>query len=434
MKPVLFVSHSSKDNEFAKAVVQLVEHDDDCKTVFDVHDLVPGNAWRPQLFQWMARCHAALILLTPEGAKSDWVLQEATVLRARKALEPGFRVFVVVAPDLKTALPDRWKLFEPLALDEIQGLRTLDAATISETVRTSMREMVAAGRPTLFDRLAGVLGDILRDLVDKPHTLAVISEHLAIEDAEWTAITGGNETVVDLVARRLCRGDLGSYGELRDFLGALQPVSARDLLQRLLSMLGSYWVVPAAAALFPAASDGAPPRLIAMRASRPDFLPLRHLERIYRPYGVVPENLSVCSGNETFADLRAQLVRALKQEVFGFDEADLSDDELLALLADDEIARAAHDAGAPAPGAAPQPGAAAPAPPRRFVLLSGLAVERLALDLAKAFPMLVFVVTVGDADALHNEWTHCRHVEPALERIDELRRSGEFNRAEKLIG
>lgn len=419
MSLVLFVSHSSRDSQLAEDVAHLVDVGGEFKSVLDLLHLEQGDTWRPQLFQWMARCHAALILLTDEAVQSNWVLQEATVLRARQALEPGFRVFVVVPPAVKAAYPARWKLFEPLALDEIQGVRSDDAATIAAKIRPALQAMIDARRQTLFDRLSGVLGDILRDLVDKPHTLADVSDHLAIRDAEWTAIVGGNDTLVDLIARRLCRGDLGGYGELRDLLAALQSVGDRDLLQRLLTMLSSYWVVPAAAAFFPTACAAAPPRLIAMRASKPDFLPLRHLERVYRPYAIVPEIVPLSGGNENRFELEAQLIRKLK-DVLGYEEGDLSDEDLFALLEEDEAERSAQASDAALP-------------PRIFVLLPGLVVPALALELARAFPTLVFVVSVADANVLASEWSVARRVEPAVEHSDELRRSAELTRATRLI-
>lgn len=420
MMPVLFVSHSSRDNDFAKEIVALIEHVSPCKAVLDARDLEQGDAWKPQLYQWMARCHAALILLTPEALASNWVLQEATVLRARKALEPGFRVFVVVAPDLKQTCAARWKLFEPLGLDEIQGSHTLDAATIATMVGDAVKQMIQSQRRTLFERLNNLVADTLAELNAKPHTLAELSEHLALDEAEWIAISGRQQVVFDLLARRLCLGDLGGYAELRDFFAVIKPVG-QDELRQMLHLLGSYWVVPAAAALFLAASEGPPPRLLVMRSNNADFLPQRHIERIYAPYGKRPLVLRLCGGNETLADLKAQLMRALRAEVL-YDE-DLSDDEALDELDELEQRRASGNGGE----------LDAQRSPRTFVIVQGLLLEGLALALAQAFPSLVFVVTVNDAELFAHEWMNCRRIQPALERQDEISRRGEFGRAEELI-
>src|SRR5262245_61143245 len=109
MKPVLFLSHSSKDNDLVTRFKVLIEKDGACKTVLDVHDLQQAKEWRTQLYQWMACCQAGLVLLTEAGVSSDWVLQEATILRARKALEPGFKVFLVAPQEVKDKLPERWR-------------------------------------------------------------------------------------------------------------------------------------------------------------------------------------------------------------------------------------------------------------------------------------------------------------------------------------
>lgn len=420
MTPVLFVSHSSRDTDFAKDIVHRIDATGACKSILDALHLEQGDAWKPQLFQWMARCHAALILLTEDALASNWVLQEATVLRARKALEPGFRVFIVVAPDLKQTCAERWKLFEPLGLDEIQGLRTLDADAIAATVSAALQKRVQSQRKTLFDRLHARVADSLGELGTKPNTLAELADHLALDEAEWIAITGSQQVVCDLLSRRLCRGDLGGYAELRDLFAVISPVG-HDELREMLHLLGAYWVVPAAAALFPAASEGPPPRLLVMRANSADFLAQRHIERIYGPYGKRPLVLRLCGGNETFADLQAQLMRALRADVL-YDE-DLSDEDVLDAL-DDLEARRLADVGTALESRVS---------PRTFVIVQGLMLEKLALELARAFPTLVFVVTVKEAELFEREWRHCRRVQPVLERHDEIGRRGEFGRAEALI-
>lgn len=40
-------------------------------------DLVPGKEWPKQIHEFMAKCHAAVILLTENAVRSDWVLKEA---------------------------------------------------------------------------------------------------------------------------------------------------------------------------------------------------------------------------------------------------------------------------------------------------------------------------------------------------------------------
>jgi len=418
MKPVLFLSHSSKDNTLVEAIKTLIEKNGACKTVLDVHDLQQGRAWRAQLYQWMACCQAGLVLLTEAGIRSDWVLQEATILRARKALEPGFRAFLVAPPEVKTQSPERWRLFEPLQLNEIQGMQTLDPEAIAGHVGKAVAEMVAANRPTLYERMAGILGDVLSDLLAKPDTVRQLSDKLGIEDAEWHRITGGPDTMIDLIARRLCRGDLGRYADLRAVLEAVRPVSTRDLRKNLLDALAAYWVSPAASAMIPAAAEQPPPRLLAVRADDRDYLLPRYLERQYRPYRKTPIRISLSQGNESRAELRAQLLRRLKAEYGIDDRPDIRDEEFLTLLAEEEAARGTG-------GEEPEA--------RIIVVLPEIRNEQLVMDLAREFSMLVFVVAVKDAADLRGQWTRCRWIEPELSRLDEIKRLTEFGRAQKLI-
>lgn len=418
MKPVLFLSHASKDNELVVKIKNLIEKDEACKTVLDVHDLQQAREWRTQLYQWMACCQAGLVLLTEAGVGSDWVLQEATILRARKALEPGFKVFLVAPQEVKAKLPERWRLFAPLQLDEIQGMQGVDPEVIASHVGKAVAEMVAANRPTFYERMAGILGDVLSELLVKPDTVRQLSDSLGIEDAEWHRITGGTDTVIGLIARRLCRGDLGRYASLRAVLEAVQPVSTRALRENLLYALAAYWVNPAASAMIPAAAEQPPPRLLAVRTADCQYLLTRYIERQYRPYRKTPIRISLSQGNESRAELRAQLLRQLKAEHDIDDPDAIGDDEFLAWLVTQEAERST-------PGAEPES--------RIIVLLPEIRNEQLALDLAQEFSMLVFIVAVKDAGNLRSQWTTCRWIEPELPRPEEVNRLLEFGSAKKLI-
>jgi hypothetical protein len=74
--------------------------------------------WRSKLFEWMATCHGAVLLLSAKALTSEWVRTEGTILAWRSALDPR----VKVVPVLLGPTPDdvRNAGFGPVALDERQ--------------------------------------------------------------------------------------------------------------------------------------------------------------------------------------------------------------------------------------------------------------------------------------------------------------------------
>jgi hypothetical protein len=409
MTPVLFVSHSSADRELAGRIVRLIAACTICKPIIDQHDLEQGTEWRQQLYQWMAKCQAALLLLTDHAIESNWVLQEATILRARKALEPKFRAFVVTSPGLRERKPERWRLFEPLQLDELQGLRTEDEQQIADAVNAGLAGM--AGCDTYFDLLTGLIADNLSAYKEKLYTLARICDAMQLDDAEWEALFGAEARIVQLIARRLCRGNLSRYQNLREFLESLKGVGVPpEALKDLLESIAPYWVDLGAAACIPAAALAGGTRVVAIRASRLQaFTAARYLARHYRVYRREPIVLSLAGGNELAGalDLRSQFIDAVRESNFAFDG--MTDDEVVG-----EVQRSTVST-------------------EQFVLLPEQDTEDDACALAGEFPQYVFIVPVRDATGRRQRWRRCHWVEPELSAGDETARHIEFGAALELL-
>jgi hypothetical protein len=409
MTPVLFVSHSSADRELAGRVVRLIAERTSCKPIIDQHDLEQGTEWRQQLYQWMAKCQAALLLLTDHAIESNWVLQEATILRARKALEPKFRAFVVTSPGLRERKPERWRLFEPLQLDELQGLRTEDEQQIADAVNAGLADM--AGCETYFDRLTGLIADNLSSFREKVNALDTIAQEMHLGDDDWERLFGGDSRIVQLIARRLCRGNLSRYRNLRDFLQTLKGVGVPpEALKDLLESIAPYWVDLGAAACIPAAASAGGARVVAIRSSwLQAFTAARYLARHYRVYRREPIVLSLAGGNELagLLDLRSQFIDAVRESNFAF--AGKTEAEIVA-----RVQRSAASA-------------------EQFVLLPEQDADDDAWALAGEFPQYVFIVPIRDATGRRQQWRRCHWVEPELSAGDEEERYFEFGAASDLL-
>lgn len=81
----IFVSHSARDDAYAAMVreqVRVLLPSGDTLLVDEGrirlwHDIRPGQEWCALLYDWLASCDAAMILMNREALKSAWVRREA---------------------------------------------------------------------------------------------------------------------------------------------------------------------------------------------------------------------------------------------------------------------------------------------------------------------------------------------------------------------
>jgi hypothetical protein len=91
------------------------------------------------------------------------VLKEATILSARRALDPSFKLFVVRFPETTDELLDT-QGYGPLFLSMIQHVGGVDPDSIATTVRQQLGYPVLSD--TSFDASLGRLSDVLQRVGD----------------------------------------------------------------------------------------------------------------------------------------------------------------------------------------------------------------------------------------------------------------------------
>ncbi|MBI3824186.1 MAG: toll/interleukin-1 receptor domain-containing protein [Planctomycetes bacterium] len=70
-----FISHSSKDWEFAERIEKMLgDHGIEAYLSFD--EIVPGRAWRAEVGAALERCQWILLILSADARKSEFVLEE----------------------------------------------------------------------------------------------------------------------------------------------------------------------------------------------------------------------------------------------------------------------------------------------------------------------------------------------------------------------
>jgi len=356
-----------------------------------VNDLRQGQEWKRQLYRWIARCDAGFLLLTREVMDNPgWVLQEATLLRARQIYEGArFPLFVMVEPAARTH--ENWaKLFGPLALAEMQ--RTDFAATpqdIAKEVADGCKALAEAG--DYFSMLRGLLADKLSPFAGEANLLKRLQGQLDVADADWHAVIEADATPAGSLAlaltTRLCEDNdtaIGSFTALDDLFSNFQRRAQREDRENLLFALAPYWVNLGAAMNLAVALHQPPgQRLCALRTSRAATVPELYVDRMFMPLGGVPIVIRVTGGNESAAELEAQVL-------LGWNE------------------RMSDNVGATADLNAKLK------PTRRFiVVLPPLDTPVLARAVAALFPLLTFLVPVApDVDLGHPDWRGFKALEP----------------------
>ncbi|MEF8703684.1 MAG: toll/interleukin-1 receptor domain-containing protein [Candidatus Accumulibacter sp. UW26] len=268
----IFISHSSrprageKGDSAAQQNWQLLQ--DTCKEIkavygdridilVDYQGLHAGNDWELRLNQWLAECHAAIILFSPRAIQaSDWVRKEATILGWRAALDPGFKLFPVLLPPMTAALLDADPYFCSLNLTRTQCVQ--DPATAQNIVERIKPELgnpedLCGRSETPFDKLVDAVARTLASDAD-PATL----------DALWCALFPGVAQPVanyrqpsaklarELANHLLNRGE-ESLERFQQVLDGLHPRPLRERAEELLKSVRPLWIDIEAAAVIPAA-------------------------------------------------------------------------------------------------------------------------------------------------------------------------------------
>lgn len=131
-RPPVFISHSSRGDADAASVLSAIRRALKAarfEPLVDERGLKGGDDWRLRLHTWMSHCDAAILLLSRQALESDWVLQEATILTARRVvqgLDHTVETFLLLPVLVGITMKDvsAHPAFAELDLPSIQALRS----------------------------------------------------------------------------------------------------------------------------------------------------------------------------------------------------------------------------------------------------------------------------------------------------------------------
>jgi hypothetical protein len=102
-KPRVFISHSAKQESRTMTLCKAIAarlNPKKFELLWD-QDLTTSNAWRPAIDEWVWRCDAAILVLSPAATKSRYVAYEAAMLRQRWKHSGGqFTLIPVWCPEV----------------------------------------------------------------------------------------------------------------------------------------------------------------------------------------------------------------------------------------------------------------------------------------------------------------------------------------------
>lgn len=248
--PRIFVSHSSLDSDLTRQVcdhLALAPGKPGYDVLVDYTELRPGVDWPRHLHEYMANCHAAVLLLTPNAVASPWVLKEATILTWRRSLDSSFQLFPVCFPGVDDAMIQKEK-FGPLMLNLIQKIGSMDPETIANAIRAQVGQPNVLS-PTPLGQLVEQLEDLLSEVGSK--TLESISRKMSIQIPAWRPDIDMHTQYVTQIARRILSEDMGGFKGVDELINALSFTPAPDNVKQIFRIVAHYWVDAQAAGRLP---------------------------------------------------------------------------------------------------------------------------------------------------------------------------------------
>ncbi|MEU6918971.1 toll/interleukin-1 receptor domain-containing protein [Streptomyces olindensis] len=240
----VFISHSARGDAFATAVLEKIEEGLRGRThtpLVDQSGIEPGDEWRPQLVDWLARCDAAVVLLNQAALDSTWVRREVNILMWRRALGAPLLVVPVLLDGLTTTAVKRAGLEE---LRPLQFARTAqgtepDAKSLADRVlgRFARLPQEATGTDPMSDwlqRLALFLSEAQR----QPRVLTDAARALNAEREFLAHVTAQQGGCLFLAHQFL----LAPPERMEKALDVLAPSLQDQTIRRLVGALNATWV------------------------------------------------------------------------------------------------------------------------------------------------------------------------------------------------
>lgn len=303
----------------------------------DEKGLYPGVDWERRLNEWIADCHAAIILFSKRALESStWVQKEATVLSWRREVEDGFTLIPVPLEGQCSIQDLQQDIWATLRIDKSQCPKAASGPDdILDAVKLAIGEPSALklnAHKTPFGRLEAVVSRILTEAHEE--TLEEAWGNLEeIEDKPSYQPDRKLRFSVALT-QYLFRDGEKCLSAFQRVLGKLEPKLSKARAKELFEYLRALWVEPAAAGgilsglkhKLPVALNG---RLVCYNDKLLDtqcYTAERFLERAW-PGPKLHKIVSV-EGMKPAEEIKAEIRRSCLGELPPFIDAETQDREI----------------------------------------------------------------------------------------------------------
>jgi hypothetical protein len=262
----IFISHSSLGDRYAELVRDAVRGRLEARghtVLLDKARLEPGDEWRSVLYNWLAECDGAVVLLNEKALASAWVAREVTILLWRRALGSPVRIVPVLLGALRSKSGNESWFRELVAL-EAARIDAVEGTGKAEAERLAERAVARIGDVTPLPAADVPFGAWLHDVAEclaglAPDRLALAARRLNVRDEDWrSALLPGAEMFLaqQLLARRLSVEVVEAIADLARGLTVEQ-------LRRLVALIRPTWVDAEAARQLIVASVPGDPSAVA---------------------------------------------------------------------------------------------------------------------------------------------------------------------------
>lgn len=270
----LFISHSSRldeddedsnDPQKNPNLKLLLDVIDDIKQTYgdtieilvdkDKEGLPAGGDWEKRLNEWLAECHAAIILFSRRAAdNSNWVKKEAVILNWRNEIDPDFKLLIPICIKGQTTPEDlEAGIFATLRLAKNQAIRHAEtSAQIIDEIQKALGNKDSLQQflqQTPFDQLEAVISELLiRNTAG--NTLESI----------WQKIKGSDKPAwhpnseikfANALTRYLLRDSGECFSHFQLIIDKIRPKVPEDDAKQALECIRSLWVDAKAAGCIP---------------------------------------------------------------------------------------------------------------------------------------------------------------------------------------
>lgn len=262
MAPLVFISHSAKQDEAACAVLDAL-YEDLTGAGFDVfldrERLQGGFDWRDEIMRSLVRCHAAAVVVSETAFESDWVPAEAQVLKARKYVNPRLPIIPIlvgVTPERLASSP----LLDPTRLEDLQAIPGEDAPGAAARVTALLAPLLVRHAPdSPLVKAEQKVADMLRGR--DAELLQAVGTALALKPEDWALEAQPRR----LLAERLLATPIESLWDALSELRSVDPELAANVFEVVAPFA---WVDMEAALAIDQVSRQDPPRGVGVSSSR----------------------------------------------------------------------------------------------------------------------------------------------------------------------